>query len=443
MTSNIYIDVPSVYLSVDDKTRHWAYFRANPRSEKEKQASIHRTDLGGAAVQRAVRVHDGRQHPEKLTVDDASFELIDCPTALSTSDFYKIQKGEGDAQRYYDEVEAVVKETLGCDKVVCFHYQIRNQDKVGQDGVQGYAGGAPHTDSSPVAGDQLAIQMAEGSEGNYERYAYVNVWRNISEEPIGNNHLAMLDERTTAKPDDYIPKDFFGDGYNVVQYGLNARHASNHKWYYFPQMKKDEAIIFKQMDSDYTKSGRICFHMSVNDPSAETTTSPRQSIEVRMMCYWNKTEGGRNTMPTKENTNASMIRDPEEVSKTLAEGSSFSIWGLLQKIPLLNWFIADSAFGTQAPAYTGSPADYLDRFVVAINYFPSWPPEAVNWAKGVMKKNGVKDGIYEITRELVNDSLNYQKTKTFTVDEKMEIVDFLLDNAKYTSISMKYLETLA
>ena len=87
------------------------------------------------------------------------------------------------------------------------------------------------------------------------------MWRNIADNPIENDHLAMLDERTTAKPDDYIVKDLFGDRYSVVQYGLNARHASNHKWYYYPKMKKDKAIIFKQMDSDYTKSGRICFHM--------------------------------------------------------------------------------------------------------------------------------------------------------------------------------------
>ena len=437
MESNNFIDVSSVELSVDDQTRHWFYFRTQPRSNREKWSSIHKTDFGGASTLQDVRVHNGRL--EKLTIDEASFELIDCPTSLSTSDFYKMK--EADIQtRYYDEIADVVKEKLGCDKVICFHHQVRNQEKAGEEGVEGYAGGTPHTDSSPVSGDQLAIQMAEDNEDKYERYAYINLWRNIAETPIENDHLAMLDERTTVKPDDYIAKDLFGDGYSVVQYNLNARHASRHKWYYFPQMTKNEAIIFKQMDSDYTKSGRISFHMSVKDPTAYANIPPRQSIEVRMMCYWNKTEGGLDTMPTNENTNAFLIKDPEEFARNLAKESS-SITGLLQKTPVLKWFVAGST--RKAPVYSGTPSDYLVKFVATINYFPMWPAHAKTWAKGVMKSNGVEKGIFMVTKELVNDTMNYQKTKTFKVNEKKEIVDFLLENEKYMSVARKHLGELA
>ena len=99
----------------------------------------------------------------------------------------------------------------------------------------------------------------------------------------------MLDERTTVKPDGYIPKDVFGPGYSLVQYGLNARHADIHKWYYFPQMKKkEEAILFKQFDNDWTKQGRTCFHISVADPNAHPKAPARESIEARILCFWNK-----------------------------------------------------------------------------------------------------------------------------------------------------------
>lgn len=442
MESNNFIDVSSVHLSVDDQTRHWVYFRNQPRSKREKWGSIHKSDFGGATSPQDIRVRNGRlEKQQQLTIDDAGFELIDCPTTLSTSDFYKMGEEEDIQTRYYDEIADAVKEKLKCDKVVCFHHQVRNQEKAGKDGVQGYAGVSPHSDSSPVSGDQLAIQMAEEGEGTYERYAYINLWRNIAEIPIEDDHLAMLDERTTVKPDDYIPKDLFADGYSVAQYGLNARHAHRHKWYYFPQMTKNEAIIFKQMDSDYTKSGRICFHMSINDPTASANAPARQSIEVRMMCYWKKTEGGLDTMPTNENTNASMIKDPEEYAKNMAKESS-SVTGLLQKTPVLKWFIPGS---TKKPprVYSGSPSDYLSEFVVTMKYFPSWPKDAKKWAQGVMKRNGVEKGIVEITKELVNDSMNYQKTKAFKADEKKEIVDFLLENEKYMSIARKHLGKLA
>jgi len=107
--------------------------------------------------------------------------------------------------------------------------------------------------------------LSQDESAQYKRYMYVNLWRNISDHPIENDHLAVLDERSTAKPDDYIPRDLFGPGYEVVQYGLNARHAKHHRWYYFPAMNKDEGILFKQIDSDFTLSGRTCFHMSVRD----------------------------------------------------------------------------------------------------------------------------------------------------------------------------------
>jgi len=112
-------------------------------------------------------------------------------------------------------VKKIVKSKLGCDKVVCFNSQVRNAAKIGSGGVQGYAGGGPHTDSSPVSADELVLRVVGGDE-KFERYCYANLWRNIADEPIEDNHLAMLDERTTVKPDDYIPKDLFGDGYEVA-----------------------------------------------------------------------------------------------------------------------------------------------------------------------------------------------------------------------------------
>lgn len=195
-------------------------------------------------------IYDGRG--KNLKLDDTSFELIEIPTSLTTDEFYAMKDDSAIQDKYHKEVEPAVKEMLGCDKVIFMHHQVRNASMIGTPGVAGYAGGGPHTDSSGVSGDELAMQMlkAHGDSTIYKRYLYVNLWRNIAEDPIENDHLAVLDERTTAKPDDYIPKDLFGPGYSVVQYGLNARHAKHHKWYYFPKMTKNEGLLFKQVDSD-------------------------------------------------------------------------------------------------------------------------------------------------------------------------------------------------
>ena len=80
-------------------------------------------------------------------------------------------------------------------------------------------------------------------------------------------HLALLDERTAVKPDDYEKAEVKRDGGRAMAeqcYMLSTRHASNHKWFYFPSMEmQKDVILIKQMESDWTKSGRRSFRMHV------------------------------------------------------------------------------------------------------------------------------------------------------------------------------------
>jgi len=466
-----YIEIP-VSLGVDDKTRHWLYFRQNPRTDEERSQSIHKTDIGGATTFVQAKVHNGRSKSksnDELTLDDASFELVDCPTALSTEDFYALQdmshpKCDELKEKYYKEVADFVKRTVGCDEVVVFHHQVRSSK--GGNGVQPYAGGVPHTDSSPVSADELAMQMMSMSEPNeghddkndedaeepnnskkYKRYMYLNLWRNISDDhPIENDHLAVLDERTTVKPDDYIAKDLFMDGsYSSVQYNLNARHASNHKWYYFPNMVKSEAILFKQMDSDWTKSGRICFHMSVNDANVKTETTPRESIEARMFCYWKEPDSGVDSMPTNENTNIAKVQGPQDLAVTGGSLKDASNWQLLKTLWGRLFFVGKligttSSTSNQKSTYSGDPKDYVLKFTAAIDAFPAWPKLARSWASGEMKNHeNVMDGIHAITKAAVDDMMGYQGTNKFKAEEKKAIVDYLLGDEKYVELAKEHL----
>jgi len=342
----------------------------------------------------------------------------------------------GMQKKYYKEISDFVKEKTGCDEVVCFHHQVRNEDKKGKEGIDGYVSSFPHTDSSSVSADGDALAMLpSGKSSDYQRYLYMNLWRNISDSPIENDNLAMLDERTTVKPDDYIVKDLFGEGYTVVQYGLNARHADNHKWYYFPEMKRDEAILFKQADSDWTKKGRICFHTSVNDLKIKKYRT-RESIETRMICYWKNAESGVDSMPNEENTNAALIKDSLEVAEAMSSTYSNPFNFLKQ--------VYNYIFSTNGTSnYSGKPEDYLERFVNAVYAISDWPSVGKSWARGIMLQESIPEkGISKITKELVKDSYNYSKTKEFKKEEQQEIADFLLSNEKYMQTAKKSFEGL-
>jgi len=153
--------------------------------------------------------------------------------------------------------------------------------------VQPYAHGI-HTDSSAFHGEHLFRSMVGRMPECCKRgrFLYINAWRNIAESPIEDNHLAVLDERSLVKPDDFIEQDLYGVGYNVLQYSLSSRNTSQHRWYYFPRMTHDEVLLFKQWDSDTGLSGRVCFHTAIKDPSARAGAPPRQSVEVRALLFF-------------------------------------------------------------------------------------------------------------------------------------------------------------
>lgn len=369
--------------------------------------------------------------------------MVDIPTSLETEDFYKLDVVPELKKKYFDEVAAHVKAQLKCDKVVCMHHMVRNPTR---DGFGGYANGAPHTDSSAVSGDALALDMMmnpdqvtgkvcddEKEEGvpKYKRYLYLNLWRNISKTPIQNNHLAMLDERTVVKPDDYIPKDLFGDGYSTVQYSLNARHKDAHRWWYFPKMTKNEGILFKQIDSDWTKSGRVCFHMSVADPKLEDANLPtRESIELRMFCFWKDAEV--DSMPTAENLNLKLVKDPVKLAANggaaLEEATVWEI-GKSMVNRMFGW-----GSSTTTSDYSGKPEDYKQKFVDSVNYFESWPEAGRTWALNHMKDD---KGYVTVIKTLVDDSTGHFGTKAFDPAQKKEVVDFLLADEDYVNLCKK------
>ena len=87
-----------------------------------------------------------------------------------------------------------------------------------------------------------------------------------------------------------IIHNYGGTEYVSISYYLDYKRAECHKWYYFPKMKKDEILLFKQFDSDPEVQGRFGFHTAIHDPNADKNTPKRESIEVRLIAFFPKHE---------------------------------------------------------------------------------------------------------------------------------------------------------
>ena len=80
-----------------------------------------------------------------------------------------------------------------------------------------------------------------------------------------------------------------------------AKHAAGHRWYFYPGLTRDEALLIKQWDSagelarsegargDGAASGQPCtfsFHSAFEDPETPPDAPERWSIEVRCIALY-------------------------------------------------------------------------------------------------------------------------------------------------------------
>ena len=299
------------------------YFMREQNEEDARKFPGHHGKRGqGQLVDVQVNIASGRassgsessssSHTGTIELDQKSFQLVRHDTSLATSDFYDLTVER--KRRYYSEVKEVLANLMGTSHVKIMSHQVRNEARLtpkpssssslpgsakDDSSVKSYAS-CVHSDSGPMAAEQTFKNHVWRMDSccTKGRFVLVNCWRNISDaHPIENNFLAFCDERSLVKPDDYMEYDVFGEGWSATQYRLSHRNARRHKWYYFPRMRKNEMAVFKVWDSDWTKESRCCFHTSVRDPRASPNAPPRESIEVRAICFFPSTEDDLNTCP--------------------------------------------------------------------------------------------------------------------------------------------------
>ncbi len=110
---------------------------------------------------------------------------------------------------------------------------------------------------------------------------YDPVWRPVRG-PVLDSPLALCDAGSFTD-DDLIASDLV---YAHVR-GETSRveFKPNHRWYYFSEMQKDEALLIRIHDSANDGRARLSFHTSFENPLAPAAP-PRESIEVRALVFF-------------------------------------------------------------------------------------------------------------------------------------------------------------
>ena len=234
----------------------------------------------GKYTAQSVSIRNGREMLGRLSLDTNGFVLTEHETAVK--DFYDPDEVKS---VYYPEVERLLKRVTGAERVVVFDHIVRNPvlAERGEKGARLPAKFVHNDYSLKSAPRRVRDHLPEEADRLLEnRFAEINVWRAIRG-PIESSPLALCDARSLDL-EDIVPTDLVYR--ERVGETLGFLFSPRHRWYYFPQMQPNEAILLKCYDSKDDGRARFTAHTSFEDPNSPPNAAPRESIEVRTLVFW-------------------------------------------------------------------------------------------------------------------------------------------------------------
>jgi len=183
----------------------------------------------------------------------------------------------------YPEIEKIVAKASGASAAFVFDHTVRR----GVTNSIRRPAQHVHVDYTHNTGPNRAASMIE--ERNLEhfcgkRFVQVNFWRSING-PVEQLPLAFLDSQSLNLDDLIIADIEFKNPAHLGEiYAL--RYHPDQKWYYYPDMQVNEALLIKGYDTDDSAISKFTPHSAFIDPTSKPDALPRQSIEVRTFAFF-------------------------------------------------------------------------------------------------------------------------------------------------------------
>lgn len=247
-----------------------------------------------------VTIRNARAADHPFTLDRHGFTLARYPTALTDMRDHAAIDG-----LYAREVEAIAKDLTGADLVIAMGAEVRSSRPDGAT-IQPPAARA-HIDYDEATANRIAQRryrraVPEGPPP--ARFILLSIWRCFSPPPQ-DWPLALCDfescehDREVRVVKINVERLPQGDTRFAPIEGEDAMGASGlfrynpaHRWYYYPDMTRDEIIAIKFHDSDHGRAWRAP-HSAFHDES-RPAANPRESIEFRVAAYFMQKMGCQN-----------------------------------------------------------------------------------------------------------------------------------------------------
>jgi hypothetical protein len=229
---------------------------------------------------RVVTMHNGRALADRFMLDGDGFRFIRHDTRMH--DFFD----EAEVRStYYAEMEALIKAETGAARVVVFDHTLRTADDEFREANKlREVVRRVHNDYTEWSGPQRVRDLLpdEAEQLLQRRFAIVQVWRPIRH-PVETFPLAICDARSVSPRDFVISERRYP---NRIGQTYALTYSPEHHWFWFPRMRRDEALVFKVYDSLKDGRARWTAHTAFDDPTSPPNARPRESIEIRTLAFF-------------------------------------------------------------------------------------------------------------------------------------------------------------
>jgi hypothetical protein len=234
---------------------------------------------------RTVQVGEAQRSQTRL--EREGFQLV--PHTTAVRNFLDNEELE---RVYYPEVCRLIREVTGARAAaVAATPFVRFGERSRQSGQLRNSRPARfvHIDYGDGRGKALAEEVfatLEDRAWQYRRFVHYNLWRVLTPPPQ-DVPLAVCDASSLVRADlieALAVFDFAGVPERTAD-SYVVRYNPAHRWRYFRDMTPDEALIFVTNESDPARPHHVP-HTAFDDPSCPPTATPRSSIEIRVVAYF-------------------------------------------------------------------------------------------------------------------------------------------------------------
>ena len=235
---------------------------------------------GGETATHCVRLHNGRPFADRFEFEREGFRFVPHRSRVAYfADDSEIRRV------YYKECEELIKQVSGAKRVVVFDHTLRtaSSDQRETRKIRDIVSRV-HNDYTEWSGPtRVRDVMGDEAEALLQgRFAIIQVWRPINH-PVESHPLAICDAQT-VKPETLVVNerrypDRVGQTYAIT-------YDPDQRWYWFPRMRPDEALVFKVYESLRDGRARWTAHTAFKDPTAPPHARSRESIEIRTLAFF-------------------------------------------------------------------------------------------------------------------------------------------------------------